>query len=304
MLVDNEGVVPQTIYTCLKFAYYSSRDQKQGELTPFNDQVGDSNRRLTSQLNAIRESVIYGCEGFFLLYQPIIDSATEKLVGTEALIRWENDVHGYVAPDQFVPYLEKDAVFYDLGKWILHRAIDDTLPFVRENPEFVVNVNLSYSQMERSEFLSDVMDILMETGFPPQNLCLEITERCRLLDLDILLNTVVFLKSQGVQFALDDFGTGYSSLNLLKNVPVDVIKIDKEYVLDAETNIIDRSIVEGISRIVDKAGLYVCAEGVETVAIRDYLRQYPIRHFQGFLYDEPIPIDTLVNKYGKALSTR
>lgn len=221
---------------------------------------------------------------------------TEQLKGMEALIRWKNDKYGTVPPVQFVPVLEQDILFPELGKWILRQAMTDGKIFLEKYPDFIMNVNISYAQLEKSDFISDVFSILNETGFPPENLCLEITERCRLLDIGVLNNMFSIFRKHGIKIALDDFGTGFSSLGVLRTLPIDTVKIDREFVKNIEKSPSDQNTVQFISSLADAFKAEVCVEGVETANMRDFLRQYGIKSFQGYYYSKPIPADEFIKK--------
>ena len=158
-------------------------------------------------------------------------------------------------------------------------------------PSFIINVNVSYAQFSRPDFADQVIEILRRVDYPGDHLCLEITERCRLLDLDMLQHTMVRLRQEGILFALDDFGTGFSSLNILKKLTVDVVKIDRGFVMNIEDDVRDQETVRYVSKLAAVYGAEVCAEGIETPSMRDFLRQYSVRSLQGYLYSRPVPYD-------------
>ncbi|MBQ8927800.1 MAG: GGDEF and EAL domain-containing protein [Oscillospiraceae bacterium] len=297
VVLESFHISMETVYSCLKYAYYESKDTKLGDMVIFANRLSDENRLLLEKLNVIRNSVSDECDGFYLCYQPIVDAATEQLKGMEALLRWHNDYYGSVPPIQFIPVLEQDPLFPDLGKWILRRAMEDTLPLLGKYPDLVVNVNLSYAQLEKSDFVASVLNLLEDTGLPPRNLCLEITERCRLLDTVILKNMCRVFREHGIRIALDDFGTGFSSLGILRELPVDIIKIDRMFVKDLVRNVSDQQTIQVISGLADAFSADVCVEGVETEDIRDFLRRYHITSFQGYLYSMPLTIFDFREKY-------
>ena len=237
---------------------------------------------------------MHGYEGFYLLFQPIVDAKTERLVGSEALLRWKDDRFGTVPPDQFIPILESDPLFPELGAWILRESILAAKQILNQHPEFIINVNLSYSQLEKPDFADMVLDILNDLGYPPEHLCLEVTERCRLLDLDLLKNVVVRLKASGILIALDDFGTGFSSVGILKEIPVDIIKIDRSFVQMIEKNDIEKKIVRKIADLASLFRAKVCVEGIETGGMRDILKNYHVESFQGYYYAKPLALDQLL----------
>lgn len=296
MILNDFNIESETIYSCLKYIYYESKNRRLGDMVTFDNIERDKNRNSIETINVIRNSVIENCKGFYLCYQPIMYADTEQLKGMEALIRWKNDKYGTVPPVQFVPVLEQDILFPELGKWILRQAMTDGKIFLEKYPDFIMNVNISYAQLEKSDFISDVFSILNETGFPPENLCLEITERCRLLDIGVLNNMFSIFRKHGIKIALDDFGTGFSSLGVLRTLPIDTVKIDREFVKNIEKSPSDQNTVQFISSLADAFKAEVCVEGVETANMRDFLRQYGIKSFQGYYYSKPIPADEFIKK--------
>ncbi|NLT07939.1 MAG: EAL domain-containing protein [Ruminococcus sp.] len=296
--VDNFDISTETVYCCLKYAYYQSKDRKLGHAVIFEDALTDDNRQLIGKLNTIRNSVAENCKGFFLCYQPIMDAKTEKIKGLEALIRWKNNSYGTVPPVQFIPVLEQDTLFPELGQWILRQAMNDGKLLLKNHPELILNVNLSYTQLEMSSFPAELMKLLDETGFPPKNLCLEITERCKILDKGLLKNVFRLFREHGIKIALDDFGTGFSSIGLLRDIPVDIVKIDREYVSKINTSKNDQQTVRLISDFAETFDAEVCVEGVESEDIRNSLIQCNVSSLQGYYYSKPVPIDQILDKYG------
>ena len=230
------------------------------------------------------------------LTHSLVDASTEKVLGAEALLRWKSDEYGMVPPDTFIPFLENDPLFPELGAWIIKTAIKDTRKILELVPEFIVNVNLSYSQLERTDFTDSVLHMVKLGGIAPEHLCLEITERCRLLDMELLRNVIVKLRAGGVKVALDDFGTGYSSVGLVKNLPFDTIKIDRSFVREIELDEKEKRLLNNFTDMAGIFGADVCVEGIETSGMRDIIRDYGIHSFQGYYYSKPVPLDELLDQ--------
>ncbi|MBQ2100952.1 MAG: EAL domain-containing protein, partial [Lachnospiraceae bacterium] len=282
-------------YACLNFSYGESKIRRQGEPVEFSMEMTEGNQGYLEKIQVIRNSIVQDCKGFYLLYQPVVSAATEKLVGAEALLRWRNDTYGMVPPDTFVPVLERDALFPKLGQWILRKALQDGMLILEKQPDFVVNVNLSYSQLERPDFVDMVNETLREVGFPAKNLCLEITERCKLLDMSLLRNVIVSLRAKGVRFALDDFGTGFSSLSIARELPFDTIKIDRSFVSSIESDEKERELMSHFTKFAASFGSGICVEGIETTGMRDILQKFAVSTFQGYFYSKPITLEELLN---------
>ncbi len=293
--LEDFSVNYQTVYACLSFAYGESKVRRQGDLVEFYNNLTEENRQRVDKLHAIRLSVARDYEGFFLVYQPVVDAHTEKLVAAEALLRWKNEVYGMVPPDHFIPILEKDPIFPKLGCWILKKALTDAAEIRKTVPDFVIHVNLSYTQLERPDFVDMVSTVLEETGYPPENLCLEITERCRLLDMTLLESVVTRLRGMGIKVALDDFGTGFASIGLVKNLPFDIIKVDRSFVTKIEEDAQERELMMYFSGLAATFGAHVCVEGIETAGMVKILQDYSVHSFQGYYYSKPLEIDAFMD---------
>ena len=285
-----------TVLACLNYGYQQSKNNKHGDLVRFQTVFGQNNRVLLEKVNTIRDCVLENCKGFYLCYQPIVNVHTEHLVAMEALLRWHGEPYGEVPPYHFLPILEQDPLFVELGYWILRQALSDGVKILQRYHDIIINVNLAYIQLEKDDFEEQVLRILREEGFPPGNLCLEITESCRLVDMGRLLDIVTSLRKVGIRFAIDDFGTGYASIDILKKVPADVVKIDREFIKNIEANQRERDTVRYIAELTALYGESICAEGVENYAMRDILRHYRINTVQGFLYSKPVPLEQFMQK--------
>ena len=301
MVVDNFDITDKIVYTCLRYAYYESKNTNMGELVTFVDGINDNNRLMLNKLNTIRSSVLEDCSGFFLCYQPIMHADSGRLKGVEALLRWKNDTYGTVPPIQFIPVLEQDAVFPVLGMWILKQAMTDGIRLIEKYPDIIVNINLSYAQLKSIGFVDDVLMLLKLTGLPPRNLCLEITERCRLVNTGLLYDIITIFRSHGIKIALDDFGTGYSTLEIIRELEVDTVKIDRSFVKDIEHSRTDQITLKCISDLASSFNADVCVEGVETKEMQDFIKQYNVSSLQGYYYSKPVTIEEfLSNEYERS----
>ena len=290
-------VNPQAMFSCLVYAYNQSKEQENGEFQIFKDEIDEKRGNLMELLSTVRKSIENDFEGFQLYYQPIVASVTHRLTGAEALLRWSSPEYGMVPPNRFIPIIEDDPAFVLLGQWILRKAMEDTKPLLGRYPDFALNVNLSYSQLKQDDFVEMVRRNLEITGFPAQNLCLEITERCRLLNLDRLSAIIRELHSMGVRFAIDDFGTGYSSVDILRCLSFEVVKIDKVFVDDIAKDPADAKLLGALSALADICGARVCAEGVETEEQCRIAEGRGIDKIQGYYFSKPIPIAAFRTQY-------
>lgn len=298
-VVDFHGEYDEyLVQTNAKHALGQSKQEKNGELYYFDNRLLANNRRNLEVLNALRKSIVNQCEGYYLCFQPIISANLgEELVGAEALLRWNLEPFGEVPPGMFIPWLENDPSFYELGNWIIREALVKGKRILEDYPDFVLNVNIAYTQLSHIGFVDSVKAILKETGYPAGNLCLELTERCRQLEKEYLRKEIDELKAIGIKIAMDDFGTGFSSLNLLSELPVNTIKIDRGFIVDIQTNETNQAIVEAITNCARKLNVHVCCEGLETKEMIEFIRQYPIYSIQGYYYSKPIRIEPFMAKF-------
>ena len=227
---------------------------------------------------------------FTLHFQPFIDLETRHIAGFEALLRWHNHEFGQIPPDRFIPMAEENGLILPIGEWVLRTACTQGSSWLAAGlPPFRIAVNLSGRQLNQDSLLATVETILHETGFPAACLELELTETVLMANPDATAAKLSQLKNLGIHIALDDFGTGYSSLNYLKNFPLDRLKIDRHFIQDMSRRADDASIVEVIISIAHTLGLHVTAEGVETNAQLDFLRDNRCDEVQGYLFNRALP---------------
>lgn len=275
----------------LTYALSHSRLEHHGELVIFNDEVCGSDENQFELIGVIHQCATHNFEGFRMFYQPIADTKTGKIRRMEALLRWELEPYGMVSPGVFMEWLEQDPCIFDLGNWILRTALTDVQKLRKETEGFFVNVNVAAAQLERREFRSAVMNILKETGARPEELCLELTERCRDLDIHFLRGEVEFFHSQGIKIALDDFGTGNSSLSLALELPFDELKVDMSFIRDIKQKPQNQAMVQSIVDYARRTNTETCIEGIENKEVSDYIEQFGSTWQQGYYYSKPVPID-------------
>ncbi len=286
------------IFTSAMYSLNLAKHMNRLDFYQFDRDELSQNRKNFNLLAQIRESVIRDYEGFFLVYQPIISCESGTVCGMEALIRWQNENYDVVPPDVFVEWLEKDSVFPDLGRWILRQSMEDAKIFAQKDPNFTLNVNLSYPQLEREDFNEMLADIVDKTQYPPERLRLEITERCRLLDRKVLRERMEFIQSLGIRTSLDDFGTGYSALELIFDLPTNQIKIDRSFITDIQGSNSKQIMLKAICECAGEIGASVCVEGVEDIDTITFIKsRYPVSSMQGFYYSKPLPIAEFYDWY-------
>ncbi len=223
-----------------------------------------------------------------LYYQPIVELATLRFAGVEALIRWHHPVRGIVPPTVFIPMAEETGAILEIGRWVMRTAISQARTFPPEK-RLRVNVNVSARQLEEPDFVDFVARELERSGLEPSLLALEITESLALADIETAILRLGAIRALGVRIAIDDFGTGYSSLSHLKRLPVDQLKIDRSFICDGlESDEQGRSFVRAIIELGATLGLDTVAEGIEAESQMVWLREAGCRFGQGYLFARPL----------------
>ena len=229
---------------------------------------------------------------FSLNYQAQVDKAG-SLIGCEALVRWTHPLRASVPPAEFISLAEETGLILPLGQWVLETACEQLAKWadVPEASQLSISVNVSVRQFKQTDFTAQVLSTIKRAGANPKRLKLELTESLLASDLDDIIAKMTALKQHGIGFALDDFGTGYSSLYYLKRLPLDQLKIDQSFVRNILTDLNDAAIAKVIIALSESLGFEVIAEGVETQAQLDFLAANGCNHFQGYLFNRPMPIE-------------
>lgn len=230
---------------------------------------------------------------FELHYQPKINLKSGRIAGMEALLRWDSPELGMVMPNQFIPVAEETRLIIQLGHWVLVTACQQA-KFWREAglPEIPISVNLSVIQFTHPNLVSEISKVLEQTGIPPHQLELEITESVLMQDTTLAVSILKKLSGLGIKISLDDFGTGFSSLNYLKNLPLDYLKIDRTFVKDINLRT-NAAITKAIVTLAQSLDMKTIAEGVETEEQREHLKELNCDEAQGYLFSRPIPKDEI-----------
>jgi EAL domain-containing protein (putative c-di-GMP-specific phosphodiesterase class I) len=237
--------------------------------------------------DALRRAL--GTDQLSLHFQPHVDLATREIVGAEALARWTHPELGAVGPDEFIAVAEQFGLIVPLGAWVLEQAVAKLAQWHVAGREHVLSVNVSAAQLADAGFADLVEDLVTRAGVPPERLCLELTESTLMGSTGHGIDALRRLRDRGHYIAIDDFGTGYSSLAYLKRLPVEVIKIDRQFVDGVAGDPEDAAIVASITSLAHAMGLHVVAEGVETEEQADELRALGCSVGQGFLFSPAVP---------------
>jgi diguanylate cyclase (GGDEF)-like protein/PAS domain S-box-containing protein len=234
-------------------------------------------------------------EEFVVFYQPQIDLATRKLIGAEALVRWQHPDLGLVFPNEFIGLAEETGLIVPIGEWIIQKVCKQSKAWYAEGlPKICVSVNLSARQFQQVNLVSTISRILLETGLDPQHLGLEITESIAMKNADFTISALNEFKRMKIHLSLDDFGTGYSSLSYLKRFPLETLKIDRSFVRDITTDPNDAAIVNAVVALAHSLKLNVIAEGVESEGQLAFLKNHKCDGVQGYIFSHPLAEDQFV----------
>ncbi|MEG0963065.1 MAG: EAL domain-containing protein [Lachnospiraceae bacterium] len=256
-------------------------------------------KRLDLEKN-MRNATMNACDEFEVYYQPIMDVSKpgNPCTGAEALIRWNCEKLGFISPTEFIPLAEYLGLINPIGDYVLLEACRHCKYWNDfGHPEYKVNVNLSVVQLLRNDIAQRVQEVLEETNIDPHNLTLEVTESLAINDMARMKLILGQIKSLGVRVALDDFGTGYSSLNHIREMPIDVIKIDRCFIVDLGEDEYANAFVKIVCELAATIGMNVCVEGVEQARQYEILKEMQIQMIQGFYFDKPMTLEAFEKKY-------
>lgn len=264
-------------------AMYAVKERGKNSYEFFNPTMNEaSNARLTIE-RELRKAL--STEDIKVCYQPQVDSITERLIGFEALIRWQHPVNGLIYPGDFIPIAEETGLILELGRYVLERACRDVAKWRDEGMTSVrVSINCSGIQVEQETFISEIRDTLARHNLPGDSLEIEITENVIMNDMSSVIKKLRELATMGIKIAVDDFGTGYSSLSYLQQFPINTLKIDKSFISSMTETEEATSIVNAIVALAKGLKLNLIAEGVETDSQLEYLRSLGCESIQGYLF--------------------
>jgi EAL domain-containing protein (putative c-di-GMP-specific phosphodiesterase class I)/GGDEF domain-containing protein len=258
------------------------------DLATYDDRLHSSRRSKLRLMPDLQEAICTG-EGITLHYQPVLDLKTGQCLGAEALIRWTHPTHGPLPPADFIAAAEQTALIRPLTRLVLNLALDQLREWQVEGLHLQLSVNISIRDLEDEDFPATVSYLLDKFGVAPSRLNLEVTETALMTSADVVLETLDALRKLGISIALDDFGVGQSSLSYLSGLPADVLKLDRAFAQDLETNPRAEVVIRAAVEAAHALGQKVVAEGIERLEVLDALRRISCDFAQGYLLSRPLP---------------
>ena len=295
----DEGDSVQDVIRKADIAMYEAKRGGKNRTAYYSDGGdADSSKRLDME-KSMREATFDDYNEFEVYYQPIIDIHKGNIcTGAEALIRWNSSELGFVSPGDFIPLAEYLGLINPIGNYVLKEACLACKHWNESgHPYYKVNVNLSVVQLLQNDVVEKIENIIKETGINPRNLTLEVTESLAINDMERMKKILGSIKKLGVRIALDDFGTGYSSLSHIREIPLDVIKVDQSFVKDLAVDQYAQAFVRMVGELADALQVKICVEGIETEEQLRVLDDMNIRLIQGFYFDKPMRRFMFEEKY-------
>jgi diguanylate cyclase (GGDEF)-like protein/PAS domain S-box-containing protein len=289
LVMAEPGARAEELLRNADIAMYSAKSTAKGGIRVFEAEL---HRLAVDRLELGSELVHAIGDGQLVLdYQPIVELASERITGVEALVRWRHPTRGLLGPGQFIPLAEETGAIVGLGAWVLRQACTEVQRLRTTEPgceQLELSVNVSIKQLRAGDFPALVADVLAATGLPAEALVVELTESLLIEEPGETIGELERIKALGVRLAVDDFGTGHSVLSYLQELPIDIVKIDKSFVDTIHTSPEQAKLVAGIVQLSESLRMEVVAEGIEEAAQADQLRSMRSRLGQGYLYSRPV----------------
>ncbi|SDQ65473.1 PAS domain S-box-containing protein/diguanylate cyclase (GGDEF) domain-containing protein [Virgibacillus subterraneus] len=293
-IYPENGQTPNDLIKHADSAMYVIKEQHHNNYNVFESSISENFKAMLTMESELREALKEG--HFELHYQPQKNLNTGKIIGMEALLRWNHPVKAYIPPDDFISLAEKTGLIIDIGDWVLKEACKQNKLWQDNGySPVIVSVNLSAKQFHQKGLVEKIKNILDDTGLDPSYLELEITESMAMTNEEYILETIQQLRTLGVLVSIDDFGTGYSSLKYLSLFPITKLKIDKMFMNENQKQ--NQAIVKSIIHMSHSLDMKVIAEGVETIDQLNFLEGEKCDEMQGFYFSKPLPPDKLTKLF-------
>ncbi len=285
---DTETDPLESVLHNARFALHCAKLGGKNTFAAYSEEVYQNYIRKLDIQESLRRSITNNFEGFELYYQPVINTADNTLHGSEALIRWTSPKYGFMSPVEFVPLLEESSLIIPLGRWIIDQAVSQCKKWVEAVPDYVMNINLSFVQIIKSDILKDVLECVDYHGLDHCHLVFEATESGELESNNAVRSVLDSFNRQSFDLAIDDFGTGYSNLKYIRDMTFSIIKIDRLFIHNIDEINDNYILVKYVIEMAHSLGIKICVEGVETQAELDKVMTLSPDCIQGYYYGKPM----------------
>lgn len=293
-----DGTTLNDILKKVDMAMYNAKKQGKNRALHYKSKIGFDSIRSIELERYLRESISNSCSGFYVYYQPIINTFSKQIEGAEALLRWSCENLGNISPNEFIPLAENLGFIIQLGDFVLKEACIQCKKMIDMGlPDFRISINISVCQLFESDFYDKIKTLIEGIGVPYSNIVFEVTESLAINDFKKIKSILKKISELGIDISLDDFGTGYSSLNNIKEMPLNTIKIDKSFIDDLVNDSSTEVFVKTIITLAHALDMKVCAEGVEEEIQFNRLRDLNTDLIQGYYFGRPISANEFEEKY-------
>lgn len=279
---------------------YEAKRQGKNRVARYSDNLKTSAGKRLDMEKSMRDATSSDCSEFNVYFQPIIDIQRpgNPCMGAEALVRWNSTALGFIPPSDFIPLAEYLGLITPIGNYVLREACYACKKWNDSgHPEYKINVNLSVVQLLQKDIVDAIRSALRDTGIEPRNLTLEVTESLAINDMRRMKEILSSIRELGVRIALDDFGAGYSSLNYIREIPLDVIKVDRSFIKGLTKDEYSQSFIKMVAKLAEAIDVSICLEGIETREQYKVLEGMKVRLVQGYYFDKPLPREEFERKY-------
>ena len=276
------------VCSCLNYAYNESKTHTHGELVDFNGSINYGRTESIAMINKIRDCIEDDCQGFGLEYLPVVSVKTGEVNGAEATVYWENEKYGRVEPEDFIPILEQDFIFEELGDFILQCGLTEGARFLEKNPGFLLCLNVYRIQLESGYFVENLLAYLKETGFPPELLSLKFDSDCRLIGMEKMKDIIAGLHAHKILVIIGDFGSGVDSIGFLKSEPVDAVSIAGQFTEGLESDVKARNTLQHLIEIAHDYVRHINVKGIDNGAMKEIVGGFSISTMQGEYFSKPL----------------
>lgn len=292
----DDGMDKDTLYKNADTAMYRTKYNGKNNYSFFTQEMQMQTKRNLLLTNALHNAIAH--DELHVVYQPQISLTTHKLVGLEALLRWEHPEYGNISPAEFIPLAESSGLILSIGDWVMKTAVGQLKNWLNRGLQDIsISVNLSAVQFNQANLQHNIIQLLDEIDLPASYLEIELTESAIMSNPESAINIINQLHHVGIKIAIDDFGTGYSSLSYLKKFKAYKLKIDQSFVRDITIDPEDKAIVNAIINMANSLGLQTIAEGVETLEQLKYLEENGCDEVQGYYYSKPLTVNEFEKRY-------